>query len=140
MPPEFSPAPDAYTGLCAWLQANAPDVAFRVENDPINPPQNGPWVYVEMETHSVLQASRGSGDRTRELWREDGALILHVHVPLNTGSGIARKLAKRLGRLLRGREIDGCKFGGPAVNGGGASDRRSGFWVLPVVIPFEADD
>lgn len=130
---------DPYSALCDWLQANASDVAFRRENDRDDPP-SGPWVYLEMETQSVQQASFGSGHPDQELWRTDGTLILHVHVPIRTGSAIARALGQRLGRLLRGREIEGLRFDGAALNAGGASDRRAGCWVLPVVIPFQSDD
>lgn len=140
MSPETPPDDDPYEALCDWLQTNAPNVAFRRENDPLNPPQTGPWVYVEMETLAVRQASIGTGNPARERWREDGALILHVHVPIQTGSAIARRLGRRLGRLLRGREIEGLRFDGPAINAGGASERRSGCWVLPVVIPYQSDD
>jgi hypothetical protein len=129
-----------YAAIRDFLREHAGDVELRLENGDVDPPAHGLWVHLEFEGQSVLQASIGSGAPSREFWREDGVVVLLIHAPLNSGSLKARALAKRLGRLFRGREIAGMRFEGPSVNAGEAAQRRSGWWVLPLVIPYQFDD
>jgi hypothetical protein len=129
-----------YAAIRDFLRENAGDVELRLENEAVDPPAEALWVHLEFEGQSVRQASIGSGAPSREFWRETGVVVLLIHAPLNSGSLAARALAKRLGRLFRGREIAGMRFEGPSVNAGEPSQRRSAWWVLPLVIPYEYDD
>lgn len=133
--------PEAFTVVKETIDDAWETTPVFYENDRIEPPANrGAFVVVEMRGLDYDQASIGAEPQSQNLWREHGLLQIHVMVPKNSGSLIARTYAKTLGNLFRGQDIDGVVF---HEQRRGAAEPRAddgNFWRFTVEIEWYRDE
>ena len=116
----------------AWDPAYAP-LIFENEGDdaPAGPP--APWVAVIVDTNIYGQQSIGAGpDQASNRWDEDGTVWFHVFVPRGTKSREARKIAKGLVNLFRGRTLldERLEFGDANMGDGDPARENAGYYLL----------
>jgi hypothetical protein len=83
---------DVYTALRGYIESiwdfSAIPIAW--ENEEFKPPSTDgfgqPWVFIQLDDTDFEQESIGSGAPETELWRETGAVLFAVHVPVNSGT------------------------------------------------------
>ncbi len=99
------------------------------------------WLYLEIaDAGSVQQGIGRPGD---QLWVYDGLISIHVFVPLQTGSGDARRLAVKAGDIFRARrfyaDVPGYEIRtwAPRIDGGGDGSEDGQWFRVSAIIPFE---
>lgn len=106
-----------YSAVRAYLEASWTDTPLVFENEAADPASS--YVYVEVFSNSYDQISIGSGSPSTERWREEGAILLHVHVELGTGGLLPHQHATALTNLLKGLELPGdVRFRGMSIGPG----------------------
>ncbi len=130
-----------FTAVQNFLYANFTTAPLSFENEtPSLPEPPSLWVWVEIYDIMYEQVSMGSGHPTSDLWREEGAVIAHVMVPVNTGSLLARQVATQIARLFVGLQLqpgirfERCTIGGSPEIGDG------NFWPFDVRVEWCRED
>lgn len=114
-----------YQAVRTFLEDNwdTDKAALTWENEPFQPPSGEPWIFVEMDDSDYEQMSLGSGAPALELWRETGAVLFRVNVPINSGVVKAGELISDLRALMRGVYLpDNTIFTSMPTAGRGAGD------------------
>lgn len=105
------------------------------ENEGDAPPAGEivPWVLVVLDTHLYGQESIGGGtDPTQNRWDEDGTLWFHVFSPKGTGSREARRIAKALVNMFRGKLLldDALEFLDADMGAGSPGAENGNYYLL----------
>jgi hypothetical protein len=127
-----------FTAIRTFLEANWSATPLAWPNEHFDPPKQAAWVAVEVEGDLLNQIEIGAPGQNA--WREEGALLLHVFVPVGTGSLVARQHAKALANLFRGVTTGFVVFGNASIGVGGPGDEDGLWWELPVSIGWHYDD
>lgn len=95
----------------------------------VKPNPLAPWVLFEITGTMYDQESIGEGVQADNRWDMEGIIWLHVMVPRNSGSIVARQYAKALADLFRGKQLlaDSLEFLECKI-GEGAPGEESGTW------------
>jgi hypothetical protein len=95
-----------YDAVQAYLLANWTTTPLAFENEQFDKPEpTSPFVAVEMTGVLYAQQSIGEANQASNRWDEEGNLWLHVFVPVDTGSSLARQYCKTLCDLFRGLQL-----------------------------------
>lgn len=90
-----------FDSVKTFLTDNWQATRIRFENDPFELDGNA-FVDVEMTGTAYGQQSIGASRQEDNRWDEEGALWLHVLVPVNTGGSQVRTYAKQIADLFKG--------------------------------------
>jgi len=100
---------DVLTAVRGYLESNWDIAAVPIawENEEFVPPSRPggggiPWIYVALDDTDFEQISIGSGAPETELWRETGAVLFRVNVPVNAGTLDADRIIGDLRNLMLG--------------------------------------
>lgn len=126
-----------FTAVQTFLADNFVAAPVTYENDAFAPPDpnsvNPTWVYIEVYGYSYDQVSYGSGAPATDLFREEGAVLLHVMSPVNSGSLKGRQIATQLGALFKGRKLEpDIRFANLSIGSGMAQLEDGQWWPLTV--------
>ena len=124
-----------FTAVQNFLNDNFTAAPLTYENDQFDPPNpnavNPIWVYVEVYGISYDQVSYGSGVPSTDLFREEGAVLLHVMSPINSGSLKARQIATQLVTLFKGLRIEpDIRFADLSVGAGMVQTEDGNWWPM----------
>lgn len=128
-----------FSAVKAFLDAEWTATSLCYENETFDLPQPpAAFVLVEMYADFDQQITIGTGSPTTEVWRESGAVLLHVMVPTGTGSLTARQHATALADLFRGRLLAGetIRFYDLSIGLGGPGSEDGTYWRLTVRADF----
>lgn len=90
-----------HDAIRTYLQSNWTTTSIRFENTALDPlPES--FVDVEMTGTAYGQQSIGASLQEDNRWDEEGVLLLHVLVKINTGGSTVRTYAMSLANLFRG--------------------------------------
>lgn len=116
-----------------WDTSLAP-LFYENEGDSAPSGDISPWVQIVLDTNLYGQASIGGGlndDAGGNRWDEDGTLWFHVFTPRGTGSREARRIAKALANMFRGKLLlEGSLEFGDADMGAGVPGQENGNYYL----------
>jgi hypothetical protein len=120
----------------AWDFSLAPLV---YENETDGPPAGevSNWVSVILDTGLYGQQSIGAGiDQAGNRWDEDGTLWFHVFTPRGTGSREARRIAKGLANMFRGKLLlnNALEFMDADMGAGDPGKENANYYLLSVSI------
>lgn len=112
------------------------------ENETDGPPDGdlAPWVLVILDTQLYGQQTIGAGIEREGIagnrWDEDGTLWFHVFVPRGTKSREARRIAKGLANLFRGKLLlgDALEFLDADMGAGDPGVENGNYYLLSVSI------
>lgn len=126
----------------AWDFSIAPLV---YENEGDGPPAGevAPWVAVILDTKMYGQESIGAGaDQAGNRWDEDGTLWFHVFTPRGTGSRDARRIAKGLANMFRGKLLLGnqLEFMNADMGAGDPGAENGNYYLLSVSLDWRLID
>lgn len=115
------------------------------ENDGDGPPDGevSNWVQVTLESDLYGQQSIGGGeDAGDNRWDEEGVLWFHVFVPRGTGSREARRIAKGLANLFRGKRLlnDSIEFLDANLAAGDPGAENANYYLISVSIDWRCID
>ena len=133
-------SPAAFGAIQTYLRDvwNVTPLVF--ENESATPPADESlWVQIEVYGTLYAQASIGAEDRTENLFRERGVLLLHVMMPNGTGTMDGRRAGFHLVQLLAGREIDGVVFGEASIGAGDPAVPNANFATMTVSFEWHLD-
>jgi hypothetical protein len=102
-------------------------------NEAFAAPEFSAWLSVEAEGDVLEPIELGGG-----AWEERGVFIVHVIVPLGTGSLAARQIAKDVANIYRG--VNGFTVYRRAVIGSGSPTEDGKWWVLTVNVEWNYTD
>lgn len=102
-------------------------------NEAFAAPEFSAWLSVEAEGDVLEPIELGGG-----AWEERGVFIVHVVVPLGTGSLAARQIAKDVANIYRG--VVGYTVYRRAVIGSGSPTEDGKWWVLTVNVEWTYTD
>ena len=102
-------------------------------NENFTAPEFSTWLSVEAEGDVLEPIELGGG-----AWEERGVFIVHVIVPLGTGSLAARQIAKDVANIYRG--VNGFTVYRRAVIGSGSPTEDGKWWVLTVNVEWTYTD
>lgn len=108
------------------LWANTTPVAW--PNVSFTPPDGEAWVRIGIQPSGADLTTMGG-----RVWY-DGAAMVQVFVPANTGDGEARALAEQVCGIFRNVEADGIIYDTPYTTTGGTND--SGWFQVNVWAPY----
>lgn len=123
----------AFTAIKNFLVANFTSAPLVFENDPAyqTPEPPSPWVLVEIYGSMFDQVSMGSGMPVTDKWREEGAVLCHVMVPVGTGSLTGRQLATTITNLFRGLSLSpDIRFADLSIGSGMVQIEDGNYWPL----------
>jgi len=122
----------------AWLAANFTACPVIYENEPATLPEPpSAWIFVELMGRLYSQESIGAGPPAANWWRESGDTYLHVWVPSNSGSAVARGHAETLAMALRGAILGvDTKIKDMYIGDGGNSDDGA-WWRITLRVEWE---
>lgn len=115
------------------LTAAALGYSIEWPNEAFSPPDLSAWLSVEAEGDVLEPIEIGGG-----AWEERGVFIVHVIVPLGTGSLAARQIAKDVANIYRG--VVGYTIYRRAVIGSGSPTEDGKWWVLTVNVEWTYTD
>ena len=115
------------------LTAAALGYSIEWPNEGFSPPDLSVWLSVEAEGDVLEPIEIGGG-----AWEERGVFIVHVIVPLGTGSLVARQIAKSVANIYRG--VNGFTVYRRAVIGSGSPTEDGKWWVLTVNVEWNYTD
>ena len=125
------------TGVAgAWDFGLAP-LYYENEIDVSPPGDVAPWVLVVLDTQLYGQQSIGGGTAPgQNRWDEDGTLWFHVFTPNGTGAREARRIAKALANMFRGRLLlnDALEFLDADMGAGDPGKVNGNYYLLSVSI------
>lgn len=140
----YAPYDDVFDAIQAYLgKSDAPGewdfglAPLVYENESDDPPSGDvrPWVSVVLDTQLYGQETIGGGvDPGENRWDEDGTLWFHVMVPRGGGSRDARRIAKALANMFRGKTLlDGdLEFGNADMGAGDPGKENGNYYLLSV--------
>lgn len=125
-----------------WDQTLAPLV---YENETDGPPTGevSAWVLIVLDTELYGQETIGGGqDAGDNRWDERGTLWFHVFTPRGTGSRDARRIAKALANMFRGRRLlnDDLEFGDADMGAGDPGAENGNYYLLSVSLDWRRID
>jgi hypothetical protein len=133
-----------YATIRTHLQDNWTTTPIAWENEVFTQPEPpAPFLFVEITADLLDQRSIGAP--TGNLWREMGALHLHLFAPFGTGSTIARTYLRQLVDLFRGRDIADLTFTSAAIGIGETAQRGErgvadgAWWRISASVMWERD-
>lgn len=125
-----------FSAVQTFLNANFTTAPLTYENDPPfqMPDPPAPWVLVEIYGSTFNQISMGSGiPKLDNKWREEGAVLAHVMVPVNSGSLVARQIATTLAGLFQGLSLSpDIRFADLSIGAGMIQSEDGNWWPLSV--------
>ena len=128
----------AWQAIRDWLTANWTATPLVYENEPADLPEPpSAWIFVEVTGAIYEQASIGGGLPPANRWREAGALYVHVWVPSNSGSAVARGHAETLATALRGVSLPGDLQMRDMTIGDGGQDDDGAWWRITLRVEWE---
>ncbi len=127
----MTPAP--WTDARNRLVAAALPYPIEWPNEAFTTPDLAPWLSVEADGDILEPIELGNG-----AWEERGTFIVHVIVPLGTGSADARQIAKDIANIYRG--VVGYAVYRRASVGSGVPSEDGKWWVLTVTIEWVYTD
>jgi hypothetical protein len=147
MPASYSGAEQAIRDRLVAGWTTTP-ITFQNETpaDPF-PPKDGngdlaPWVNLEIMAGSSEIYGQGTPDNHPYLYT--GLILVHVFVPVGTGTALAKTHADQIGELYRTAKFyddvsPGCcvRSWAPHTDGGGTSDDDGNWFRVTMTCPFE---
>jgi hypothetical protein len=91
-----------------------------------------PFVYVEIVGDTFPQETIGAPGNN--LFRETGMAYLHVMVPDDSGTRVAREYADALTRLFREKDTAGVKIDDMAIGSGSPGRDFPNYWAMTVTL------
>lgn len=123
----------SYDAFHARLTAGWSDTDLVFENESYRLPKSPKaFVYIEIVGADYPQESIGAPGAN--LFRESGVTYLHVMVPDDTGSRVARGHADALTALFREKDTDGVKIDDMAIGSGDPGRSFANYWALTVTL------
>lgn len=122
--------------VIGWDTSIAP-LVFENEGDGAPAGEIKPWVLVILETTLYAQQSIGGGlDQALNRWDEDGALWFHVFTPRGSNSREARRIAKGLANMFRGKTLlfNALEFMDADMSAGDPGKENGNYYLLSVNI------
>jgi hypothetical protein len=130
----------AFETVRDYLIANWTTTPLVFENEEYQTADNPTaFVFVEIWGDFFDQASIGSGSRDSNLWREEGALHLHVMTPNGSGSTVARTYATTLVGLFRGLDIGRLTFREASIGAGDPGRQFANYYAMTCTIAWRRD-
>jgi hypothetical protein len=126
-------SPEPWTDARDRLTAAALGYPIEWPNEAFTAPEFSTWLSVEAEGDILEPIELGNG-----AYEERGVFIVHVLVPLGTGSLAARQIAKDVANIYRG--VNGPTIYRRAVIGSGSPTEDGKWWVLTVNIDWNYTD
>jgi hypothetical protein len=126
-------SPDPWSDARARLEAAALPYPVEWPNEPFTTPDLAPWLSVEAEGDVLEPIELGGG-----AWEERGTLMVHVCIPLGTGSALGRQIAKDIANIYRG--VNGLTLYRRASIGAGVPTEDGRWWVLTVTLEWTYTD
>jgi hypothetical protein len=127
----MTPAP--WTDARNRLVAAALPYPIEWPNEAFAAPDLAAWLSVEAEGDVLEPIELGNG-----AWEERGTFMVHVIVPLGTGSATARQVAKDIANIYRG--VVGYTVYRRASIGAGVPSEDGKWWVLTVTVEWTYTD
>ncbi len=131
-------SPDPWSDARARLTAAFPAVPMEWPNEPFESPDTSDgtalWFQIEAVGDSLAPIEAGNGT-----WMEEGRFLVHVVVPVNTGSMRARTHAKWVTNAFRGIPPGPTVYYAAAVGAGDESEDGT-VWSLTVAISWRYQD
>lgn len=138
-----APYDDVFDAIVAHVNDNWDSdlaaIVFENEGDGAPDGEVAPWVQMVLETQLYGQETIGGGaddEQGGNRWDESGVLWFHVFVPRGTGSREARRIAKALANLFRGRTLldDDLEFGDADLGAGDPGQENGNYYLTSVNI------
>ena len=98
-----------------------------------NPP--GPWLAVAVTANHYAPIELGGGG-----WMEEGTALIEVVVPVGSGSGTARAIAKAVADVFRGVPAQPVVYLGGSIGDGQVDDPDGVWWCIMVAIDWRYQD
>lgn len=150
MPLPYDPVFDAIQTFLGTQSASTGAWDFTVaplvyENEGDGPPTGdvSNWVQVTLESDLYGQQSIGGGQgQGGNRWDEEGSLWFHIFVPRGTQSREARRIAKGLANLFRGRLLlnDSLEFLDAHMAAGDPGEENANYYLMSVNIDWRYSD
>lgn len=128
-----------------WAVAHSTVLVQDQNTDPPQPqwpPNNTPWVYLE-----VINADgdlRGAGTLGDHIWLYVGTIFVHINVPIGYGIDDVTQLAWDAGEIFKAKTFYNAPgsdakviCGAPQIAGGGNDADKGKWFTLTTAIPFE---
>lgn len=135
--PPYDPVYDAIKGFLEdGTEGWDPSIAALVFENTTNGPPDGsvaPWVLILIESQIYGQESIGGGEEAGgNRWDETGRIWFHVFTPINTDSREARRIAKALVKMFRGKQMlsDRLTFGDADMSAGDPGAENGNYYLL----------
>lgn len=119
-----------------WPNAGVP-LRWENEGDQV-PATPAGFVYVEVLAEASTLVSYGGG-RGRNNYRDDGAILLHVLVPIGSGVQAALDYAEDGAAIFRGLAFDGIRYGAASIVNLGEQADQGNYWQVLARIEFHFD-
>ncbi len=134
-------SPDAFEPVEDFLKSvwNVSPLVFENEK-PASSTNGETFVLVEMFGRVFDLASIGGGSSEGNLWREEGALWLHIMMPAWDGTRVGRRHAWQLTKLFLSQPIEGIEFRQASVGMGDAVETDGSYARLSVSIEWKRDE
>jgi|LakMenEpi05Aug10_1017310.scaffolds.fasta_scaffold08665_1 hypothetical protein len=126
-------SPEPWTDARNRLTAAALGYPIEWPNEAFAAPEFSTWLSIEAEGDILQPIELGNG-----AYEERGVFIVHVIVPLGTGSADARQVAKNIANIYRG--VNGFTTYTRAVIGSGSPSEDGKWWVLTVNVDWNYTD
>jgi hypothetical protein len=126
-------SPEPWSDARARLEAAALPYPIEWPNEPFTTPDLAPWLSVEAEGDVLEPIELGGG-----AWEERGTLMVHVCIPLGTGSATGRQIAKDIANIYRG--VNGLTLYRRASIGAGVPTEDGRWWVITVTLEWTYTD
>ena len=122
-----------------YLKSSWTTCPLSFENDGYEPPDETPWVFVELIGTRWSQDTIGAGPIRDNRFTETGIVMMHVFVKTGIGSGLVRQYATQLADLFRGAEllVGTLWFKDASIGGGGMGSEDGKWWKMTVTVDFE---
>jgi hypothetical protein len=126
-------SPEPWNDARARLEGAALPFPIEWPNEAFTAPDLAAWLSVEAEGDVLEPIELGHG-----AWEERGTFLVHVIVPLGTGSATARQVAKDIANIYRG--VVGYTVYRRASIGAGVPSEDGKWWVLTVTVEWTYTD
>lgn len=122
----------------AHLSANWSRAAIFGENsEGLTPADGSPFVVVQYPFVSSSQISIGAPGNN--VWRDDGAFRVVIHVARGSGTKIGRQWADEISALFRGKDLGVLQIGAPTAPVTDDRNAVATYYVLSFSVPYSHD-
>lgn len=122
-------SPEAFDDISTRLTAEWTTTPLVFENEPYElPGVPEPFIYVEVFGDDFDQVE--VGEQGKNMWQEQGVAYLHVMVPNDTGSSVARTYAKQLLNLFREQQIGSIRTVKMSIGQGQPGRPFANYWAM----------